>query len=110
MEQLKHSGLGITAFILGLIAPIGLIFCIIMAAIAEASTYGGMDPNSTQAAVIGLFIMLFMLLALVAVGLGIGALVQKGYKKLFPILGVTFSSAVTLVTIALMIVGASAGY
>lgn len=110
MEQLKHSGLGITTFVLGLIAPIGLIVCIIMAAIAEASSYGGMDPNSTEAVIIGLFLILFVILALVAVGLGIGALVQKGYKKLLPILGVVFSSVVLLLTIILMVIGANAGY
>lgn len=110
MEQLKHSGLGITTFVLGLIAPIGLILCIIFAAIAEASSYGGMDPNSTQAVVIGLFLILFVLLALVAIGLGIGAFVQTGYKKILPILGVVFSSVVLLFTVLLMIIGANTGY
>lgn len=110
MEQLKHSGLGITTFVLGLIAPIGLIACIIFAAVEEASTYGGMDPNSTKAAVIGLFLILFAVLALIAVGIGIGALVQKGYKKLLPLLGVVFSSVVLILTIVLMVIGANAGY
>ncbi|ACV25816.1 hypothetical protein [Kangiella koreensis] len=110
MEQLKHSGLGITTFVLGLIAPIGLIITIIMAAVAEASSYGGMDPSSSEAMVIGLFLILFVILALIAVGIGIGALVQKGYKKIFPILGVVFSSVVLVITIALMVIGANAGY
>ncbi|MHC9509605.1 hypothetical protein [Kangiella sp. M94] len=110
MEQLKHSGLGITTFVLGLIAPFGLIICFIIAGVAEANTYGGIDPESTLAIVTGLFLIFFMVLSLAAIGIGIGALVQKGYKKLLPILGVTISSIVLLMAVILMIIGANAGY
>lgn len=110
MEDLKHSGLGISTFIIGLISAVGLLITIIVASVAEASSYGGMDPNSTQAMLIGLFMMLFLALTLVAIGLGIAAFVQKGYKKLLPILGVCFSSVMGIVVVGLMIIGLNAGY
>lgn len=109
MDNLKHSGLGVSSFIIGLIASIGLLITIIMATVAEASTYGGLDPNSSQAAIIGLTMMLFLALALVAIGLGIAALVQKDFKKLLPILGLTFSSVMVLIIIILMVIGLSLG-
>ncbi len=110
MEQLKHSGLGITTFVLGLIAPIGLIICIIIAGVAESSTYGGIDSRSTFAIVTGLFMLVFIIMGLVTIGLGIAAFVQKGYKKLLPIIGFTFSTVVLFMAVVLMIIGANAGY
>lgn len=110
MEDLKHSGLGVSTFIIGLISSVGLLITIVMAGVAEASSYGGMDPNSTTAMLIGLFMMLFLAMTLVTIGLGIAAFVQKGYKKLFPILGVCFSSVMAILIIGLMIIGLSAGY
>lgn len=109
MENVKHSGLGVSTFVIGLISSVGLIIVIIMAGYAEASNYGGLDPNSTQAVVIGLSMFLFLALTLITIGLGIAAFVQKGYKKLLPILGVTFASVITLLTIGLMVIGLSAG-
>lgn len=110
MEQLKHSGLGITTFVLGLIAPIGLIICFIIVGVAEANTYGGIDSSSTFAIVTGLFMLLFMIMGLATIGIGIGAFVQKGYRKLLPIIGFTFSTVVLLMAVILMIIGANAGY
>ncbi|HEY9031132.1 MAG TPA: hypothetical protein VIM93_07210 [Kangiella sp.] len=95
---------------MGLIAPIGLIVCFIIAGVAEASTYGGIDTNSILAIVTGLFMLLFMIMGLATFGIGIGAFVQKGYKKVLPIIGFTFSTVELLMAVILMIIGANAGY
>ena len=58
---------------------------------------------------LGLFIIAFLLLALIALGLGIGGLVQKERKKVFAILGIVFSALTILGTLSLMVIGLIAG-
>ena len=73
----------------------------------ETSTQGGMDEESTGALMFGLYA--FLGATLLALGLGIGGLLQKERNKIFAILG-TVMSAVTFVgTIFLLIIGLAVG-
>ncbi|QYJ90316.1 MULTISPECIES: hypothetical protein [Shewanella] len=101
-QEFKHSGLGIAAFILSIIATLLIFGIVTVAGVMEATTPGGIDETSPEAIVVGMLIFAFIGLALVALGLGIGGLVQKQRKKIFAILGTIFSSVAILATLALI--------
>ncbi|ABO22167.1 hypothetical protein SHLO109777_16870 [Shewanella loihica] len=103
--EFKHSGLGIAAFTLSIIATLLIFGIVTVAGVMEATTPGGIDETSPEAIVVGMLIFAFIGLALVALGLGIGGLVQKQRKKIFAILGTIFSSVAILATLALIAYG-----
>ncbi|MCG9748088.1 hypothetical protein [Shewanella sp. Isolate8] len=102
---LKHSGLGIAAFILSILSTLLIFALVTIAGILEATTPGGMDETSPEAIIVGMLIFAFIGLALVGLGLGIGGLVQKQRKKIFAILGTIFSSVTIMATLALIAYG-----
>jgi hypothetical protein len=55
VEQ-KNSGLGISSFVISLIAGVLLSAIIVLAGIMESSSPGGTDGSSTKAVAMGLFI------------------------------------------------------
>ena len=103
--ELKHSGIGIASFITSIVVIILFFSIFIFAAIVAISTPGGVDEESVEVAVFGIVIIALLLVGLVAIGLGIGGLYQKDRKKIFSILGTTFSSVTVVGIILLMIVG-----
>ena len=105
--ELKHSGVGITSFIISLLVAIGAFVLVVVAGIIETTTPGGMDENSVAAVVVGLFIFGCIFLQIVALGLGIGGLIQKYRKKIFAILGTVFSGTTILGIVFLMLVGSA---
>ena len=107
--ELKHSGLGIASFILSIIAGIFIFIIMIIAGAMEASTPGGIDEESVEAVLVGLFLFAFMFLSLVALGLGIFGAVQAERKKVFAIIGIVFSSITLLGIVFIMILGSAIG-
>lgn len=84
----KHSTLGIVSFVLAILAM--LIICFDLVLIFSLS--GGLMVNQSYGWIDTVLSCLGGILALVALGLGIGALTQKNTKKTFGILGVVFSA------------------
>lgn len=109
MEEQKHSGLGIASFITSIVSGILIFLVIVIAGVMEASTPGGIDEESVGAVMVGLFLFAFLGAALVALGLGIGGLLQKERKKIFAILGTVFAAVSLVVTIFIMILGLAMG-
>jgi hypothetical protein len=107
--ELKHSGFGIASFVISIISGVSLFVVFGIAGMAEVSTPGGLDENSEQAVMLGIAMMFFFVISLVAFGLGIGGLFQKERKKVFAILGVVFSAITALCTVALIAFGLTAG-
>jgi hypothetical protein len=105
----KHSGLGIASFISSIFSGIFLFLIFVVAGVMEASTSGGLDEESPAAIVIGLCMFAFLFVALVALGLGIGGLIQKDRNKLFAVLGTVFSACAFLGTLALVLIGLAMG-
>jgi len=107
MERLKHSGLGITSFIVSICAG-GMLFVLLtVAAVLTTTTPGGLDAKSAGAIILGLLMFLFLFVELVALGIGVGGLFQKGRHKLFAILGIAFSLTSILTVFGLMVLGSS---
>jgi hypothetical protein len=109
MNELKHSGLGIASFITSIISGIILFTLVGIAGFLQATTPGGLDENSAAAVIIGLLLFAFVGALLVALGLGIGGLVQKERKKIYAVLGTVFATAFLLIMIFILILGLSMG-
>ena len=109
MNEQKHSGLGIASFITSIVSGFFIFLVIVIAGVMETSTPGGMDEESAGAVMVGLFLFAFLGTSLVALGLGIGGLIQKERKKIFAVLGTVFAAATIVVTIFLMMLGVSMG-
>lgn len=109
VEHLKHSGIGIAAFILSVVAGLLIFVLLVVAGAMEASNPGGIDEDSAAAVVVGLCLFGFLFLAMVSLGLGIVGLIQKGRKKLFAILGTIFSVCILIGTGFILLIGLLAG-
>lgn len=105
----KHSGVGIASFVTSIVAGVLIFLLVIIAGVLEVSTPGGMDEESIAAVLIGLFLFAFLGAELVALGLGIGGLIQKDRKKIFAILGVVFSATALLITLFILFLGLAMG-
>ena len=100
-----HSGLGIASFIISLAAGAALVILLGVAGVLE-SRPGGMDEESAGAIVLGLILALTALAQVLALGLGIAALVQTGRSKLFGVLGTVFASTGLVGTVLILLLGA----
>jgi len=109
MEELKHSGLGIASFITSILSGILIFLLIAIAAFMESSTPGGIDEESAEAVLIGLFLFAALGIDLLALGLGVGGLIQKDRKKVFAILGTVFASVTIVGTIFIAMLGVAMG-
>jgi hypothetical protein len=69
---------------------------IVIAGVIEAARPGGLSQNEVVTGVLGLFVILTALVALLGVALGIAAVLQKQRKRLFSVLGLVVSSAVVV--------------
>ncbi|WP_110933569.1 hypothetical protein [Paenibacillus bouchesdurhonensis] len=109
--RLKHSGLGITSFVMSIIAFLGYFAAIflIIAAIGQAvqdPAYIEEALTEDPAAILGILTMFgAAIINLVALILGIIGLVIKNRKKIFAIIGTVLSSLSVLFIIFLYIVG-----
>ncbi len=100
-----HSGLGIASFIISLASGTALLILLGVAGILESQP-GGMNEQSTGAIVVGLILALTALVQILALGLGIAALVQTGRNKLFGVLGTVFASTGLIGTALILVLGA----
>lgn len=108
MEPQLHSRLGIASFITSLASGVVIFLIMVIAGVMSASP-GGMNEQSAGAITIGLFLFGFLFVSLVALVLGIFGLCQKDRKKIFAILGTTFSSVTIVGVIFIMALGLAMG-
>ena len=101
----KHSGIGIASFVISIVMALSGFGLILIAGVIEVTTPGGMDENSAIAIVFGLSIFGCILVDFVALGLGIGGLIQKNRNKIFSILGTIFSALTNIGIIFVLVMG-----
>jgi hypothetical protein len=107
---LKHSGIGISSFILALAAGIGTFVVVVVAgAMAAAAGPQGINEQSPQAVVVGLLLIGGVLASLLALVLGIVGLCEKNRKKIFALLGTLLSGLTLLCVVGLFILGTMVG-
>lgn len=126
-QKLKHSGVGISSFVLALVAVITGIICIVLvtvgtytllednsanldqltdsAAVTEMITSGELGSGMTSLLIGSLLMFLSIGLAFIGVILGIIAVVQKNRKKVFSVLGLVFNGVIVFGFIILMLLG-----
>ncbi|MCK5306402.1 MAG: hypothetical protein KAJ66_04645 [Candidatus Omnitrophica bacterium] len=102
-DLLKHSGFGISSFVISLVIGVGEIFVIGIAAFLGAQ--GQMSEENTAMMVVGLAIMAGLMINLAGVGLAIAGICQKNKKKMFSILGLIFNGVLILGIVGLIIIG-----
>ena len=101
--------MGIASLLISIFTAIGFFIVTIIAGIMEANTYGGIDEESTEAIILGLSILGFGFLDLLAIGLGIGGIFQKTRGRITAIIGTIISLATLIVTFSLIAIGIAAG-
>lgn len=77
----------------------------VLAGIADTVTAGGLDEDSWIVTLLGIAIIATLFALVVALGLGIAGICVSGVKKLFAILGTTFSAVTIILTIVLIVIG-----
>lgn len=105
--ELKHSGMGVAAFVMSIIAGVLMFLLIAATAVMTAGSPGGLDSNSAAAILVGLVMIFLLGIDVVAIGLGLAGLMQRDRKRVFPILGLVIATATILGTIVLVIIGNS---
>ncbi len=103
--KMKHSGYGISSFVLSIINGLTMFLLVIIAGYAEATTPGGMDETSLVAMVVGLGMFGTFFFGIVPLALGIIGTVVKERKKVFGILGILFTIFPTLALAGLILIG-----
>lgn len=87
----KHSGLGIVAFLLSLVAALGLFGLIAIAALLSMARHAPPEARHVGQVLFLLFLIGLVLVNLLALGLGIAGLMQPQRKKIFAVLGTVFA-------------------
>ena len=98
----KTSGLGIAAFVISLIALV--VFCL---GVLAATLVALDDPLASEEAYAFAGVIMFMgcFLSLISGGVGWGACCKQGSEKTLPIIGLSFSGLILLLTITSTIIG-----
>jgi len=105
LPAVKHSGLGIAAFVIAIVAGIALFLSFAVAGYLQVSRSGGMDEKSGLVMLVGLLIIGVCMVHLVGAALAIAGLFQAERRKVFPILGLVLNAVAILGTVGLIIVG-----
>lgn len=108
MDDQKQSGLGVASFVTGITSAFLTLLAVGSAGVAEATTPGGLDANSDRALAIGVVLFSLTGVAGVALGLGIGGLVQKHRKKQLAVIGTVISAGTLGGVLLLVMLGGSA--
>ena len=105
--ELRHSGMGIAAFVISLVAGLAMLLLFAVAGMLETATPGGMDEESPQAILIGAGMVALLAAELVAGGLGLAGLLQRDRRKAFAVLGLVFAGGGFLLTVLLLVIGSA---
>jgi hypothetical protein len=97
----RHKGLGIASFVIALAVLVLILLLFLVAGVMHNA--GVATPTANAVVGSGLFFLWFV--DLVAVGLGIAGAVDRGSKKVSPVLGLVIAFITLSVSVALVLVG-----
>ncbi|MGB3635759.1 MAG: hypothetical protein WA982_17115 [Rubrobacteraceae bacterium] len=120
-----HSRMGITSFVIAILATVVIVALVIVAGTLTAQALQGIDgqnvnpqelqerlqdsPAVTSLALASIGIFACFFLYLLGLGLGIAGIVQGQRKRIFSVLGTIFNGGVLLVLVVLILLGLVAG-
>ena len=107
--KLKHSGVGITSFVLDIVGVLGALVLIAVVVYMQESSGVELDENSPTAMAVGLLFILGILLNVIGVILGLVSVFDGNRKRLFGILGLIFNGLIVLGVIGLVVLGLAVG-
>lgn len=90
---LGHSGPGVAAFIIALVAGALVFLAIVIAGIVEASDPGGIE-GSALAVILGAMLLFAVMACLCGAALAIGGLAQEKRNKVFAVIGLVFNGLI----------------
>lgn len=106
---MPHAGLGIASFFIAVAVGLGMAVTFVVTFVViffEVMRTGGVpDQTSPTLRLSSLFMCGCVLMNLVGVGLGIGALFQSNRRQIFSILGLIFNAMTVLGFVGLSILG-----
>jgi hypothetical protein len=100
----SHSRLGIASFAISLAVGLLLLLLFVVAGFLNSGRIQHSGPYPGQTAV-GILAIMLLAADIVAIGLGIASVCQSAKKRVFGILGLTFSSLTLVGGVALIIIG-----
>ncbi len=103
MEE-KHSRLGIASFVISIAVGCAMLLLFIIGGILSAGRFQHGQDYPGQV-LVGITAILLLAADIVAVGLGVAALLQPATKRIFGILGLTFSSLTVGGSVLLIVIG-----
>lgn len=107
---MKHSGLGISSFVIALLAGPGMFLLLLIAGVmATQAPNGQIDEKSAAAVGLGLMLIGGVVVSLIGVGLGIAGVAQKGRKRVFAVLGLVFNGIIAIGVLGIMLLGLATG-
>ena len=101
----RHSGAGISAFVLGIVNLVLAVIAITAAGYFEAVTEGGMSEESPEAIIIGFLVISVGLLSLLGAGFGIEGIVQKNRRRRLTVLGLVFNVTALVIILVPLVIG-----
>jgi len=105
----KHSKRGIASFIISLVSSFTILFTMVIAWIIGDSAPDGFDQESSSAILLGAFVFISFVAAIVAFVLGISGIFLKDYKKIFSSFGILISGFIIWISFAFLILGIVSG-
>lgn len=105
----KHSGFGITSFVIALAAGTLEFVLVAIAGILETATPGGIDEDSPITILLGVVMIGGLFLNLLGIILGIVGFCQRKRKKIFAVLGVVIGCLVFAGLLFVIVIGAVLG-
>ena len=103
--ELKHSGFGIASFVLSMLSGVGLFVLFGVAGYMASQSPGGMNENDPGTMLLGAALIAAGMAQFLAFILGVVGLFQANRKKIFAILGTSFSLLAVLTFGGVMVLG-----
>lgn len=104
--ELKHSGVGITSFVLSLLSGAGMFVLCAVAVYVSMESPVGLADDDPMVILLGLAVIAAGITQVFAFILGAVALFQPNRKRIFAILGTIFSLFAIVAIIGLIVLGA----
>ena len=105
----KHSGVGIASAVVAVLSGLSVVATFTVAVVLTVNDPTVFDDEEGPATVALRFLLvLAVILSLIGLGLGIGAVVQREHKKTLGVVGLILNGAIVVGVVGLIVLGALA--